>query len=100
METAATQMRRQAASLFVKARKAEGDDEKKKYLEESWSLLNKIITRYPQVTIIDKVRRNQALIEQLIVQMDPLLLRNLKGTAVGVDSSSGEMPPVPSPDFH
>ena len=99
MEAAATQMRRQAANLFIKARKAEGDDEKKKYLEESWSLLNKIIISYPQVTIIDKVRQNQDLIEQQIAQLDPQLLRSLKGAEAVNDFGSGEIKPVSSADF-
>jgi len=100
MEAAATQMRRQAANLFIKARKADSYDEKKKYLEESWSLINKIITSYPQVTIIDKVKQNQALIEQQIEQFDPLLLRSLKGAAPGVGPGSGGTLPIPATDFH
>jgi tetratricopeptide (TPR) repeat protein len=81
MEAAAVQMRRQAASLFVKARKAADYAEKKLLMEESWSLLNKIVSRYPQVSIIDKVRENKLLIEQQIEQLDPHLLQDLKGPA-------------------
>jgi hypothetical protein len=50
-------------------------------MEESWSLLNKIVSRYPQVSIIDKVRENKLLIEQQIEQLDPHLLQDLKGPA-------------------
>lgn len=69
----ATQLRRQAAAVL--ARKTDDPAQKKKLLEESWSLLNKIVTSYPDAAIIDKVKQNLAQIEG---QLDPALLQRLK----------------------
>jgi hypothetical protein len=99
MEAAATQMRRQAANLFVKARKTANYDEKKKYLEESWTLLNKIITSYPEAMIIDKARQNLALIEQQIEQFDSSLLRKLKNFNTVSALEPGSANVIPSEDF-
>lgn len=77
----ATQIRRQAAGIFVKARKTEDSGQKKKLLEESWTLLHKIVTSYPEVNIIDKVKQNLTQIEEQLEQLDPDLLRNLKDPA-------------------
>jgi tetratricopeptide (TPR) repeat protein len=99
MEAAATQMRRQAANLFVKARKTANYDEKKKYLEESWTLLNKIITHYPEARIIDKTRQNLALIEQQIEQFDSSLLRKLKNFNTVSALEPGSANVIPSEDF-
>ncbi len=98
-EAAATQLRHQAANLFVRARKSADYDEKKKYFEESWSLLNKIVTRYPEVGIIEKTRQNLALIEQQIEQFDPDLLRNLKNVNVVSAYGSDAVTAMPSEDF-
>jgi len=73
----ATQLRRQAAAIL--ARKTDDPAQKKKLLEESWTLLNKIISGYPEATIIDKVKQNQAQIESQLDQLDPALLLRLKG---------------------
>jgi hypothetical protein len=73
----ATQLRRQAATIL--ARKTDDPAQKKKLLEESWALLNKIISRYPEAAIIDKVKQNQAQIENQLDQLDPALLQRLKG---------------------
>lgn len=70
---AATQLRRQAAAIL--ARKTDDPALKKKLLEESWTLLNKIISSYPEAAIIDKVKQNLAQIEG---QLDPALLQRLK----------------------
>lgn len=73
----ATQLRRQAAGIL--ARKTDDPAQRKKLLEESWTLLNRIVTNYPEAGIIDKVRQNQAQIEGQIDQLDPALLLRLKG---------------------
>lgn len=74
----ATQLRRQAAGIL--ARKTDDPAQKKKLLEESWILLNKIVSNYPEATIIDKVKQNQAQIEGQLDQLDPALLQRLKGS--------------------
>lgn len=73
----ATQLRRQAAGILAK--KTDDPAQKKKLLEESWTLLNKIISSYPEAAIIDKVKQNQAQIESQLDQLDPALLSRLKG---------------------
>ena len=73
----ATRLRRQAATIL--ARKTDDPAQKKKLLEESWLLLNRILTTYPEAAIIDKVRQNQAQIELQLKQLDPALLQRLKG---------------------
>lgn len=75
----ATQLRRQAAGIL--ARKTDDPVQKKKLLEESWTLLNKIINSYPEATIIDKVKQNQAQIEGQLDRLDPALLLRLKSGA-------------------
>ena len=73
----ATQLRRQAAGIL--ARKTVDAEQKKKLLLEAWALLNKIISGYPEATIIDKVKQNLAQIEIQLDQLDPGLLPRLKG---------------------
>ena len=75
----ATQLRRQAAGVL--ARKTDDPAQKKKLLEESWALLNKIIISYPEATILDKVKQNLAQIESQLAQLDPALLLRLKSGA-------------------
>ncbi|HSH13801.1 MAG TPA: hypothetical protein VLA15_08625 [Desulfurivibrionaceae bacterium] len=73
----ATQLRRQAAGILAK--KTDDPAQKKKLLIEAWTLLNKIISSYPEASIIDKVKQNQAQIEAQLDQLDPFLLPSLKG---------------------
>ncbi len=75
----AKQLRSQAAATFVRARKSETPAQKKKLLEESWALLNKIVTTYPEVAIIDKVKQNLSQIEDQLEDLDPASLQQLKG---------------------
>lgn len=75
----ATQLRRQAAGVM--ARKTDDPGQKKKLLSEAWTLLNKIVTGYPEATIIDKVKQNQAQIETQLDQLDPAILPRLKSPA-------------------
>lgn len=74
----AKQLRTQAAGLFVKARKSDVSAQKKKLLEESWALLNKIVTTYPEIAIIDKVKQNLSQIEEQLEELDPALLHHLR----------------------
>lgn len=60
---AAAEMRRRAAALFVKARKAPGKAERKEILVESRDTLLELIERYPGVDILDKVRQNLQVLE-------------------------------------
>lgn len=73
----ATQLRRQAAGIL--ARKTDDPAQKKRLLLEAWTLLNRIISNYPEAAIIDKVKQNQAQVEVQLDQLDPALLPRLKG---------------------
>ncbi|MBU1737727.1 MAG: hypothetical protein KKG35_06265 [Proteobacteria bacterium] len=87
-EKAAAEMRRLAAGIFVKARK-EGDyDRKKQLFKECWGLLNDIMIKYPEVSLISKVKQNIEIIEQQIVLFDPELLPELKGLPAGGNKTS------------
>lgn len=76
---AATDMRRQAANLFVKARKTSDPDRKKTLIVESWQMLTQIPIKYPDVDIIDKVLENIKILEQQIRELDPSLLEEMSG---------------------
>ncbi|MBU0676241.1 MAG: hypothetical protein KJ950_16500 [Proteobacteria bacterium] len=76
-EAAATEMRRQAAGLFVKARKVTENGRKRELLRETWLLLDTILNKYPQVSLADKVKQNLENIEKQIVDFDPGLLNEL-----------------------
>ncbi len=77
-EDAAVEMRRRSATVFVQARKEEDDARKRSYLRESWQLLYDITVKYPEVSLIDKVRRNLEIIEEHIETFDPRMLGELK----------------------
>jgi len=78
----AKQLRSQAAGIFVKVRKAETSAQKCKLLEESWTLLNIIVTSYPEIAVIDKVKQNLGLVEEQLKDLDPALLQRLKNPTV------------------
>ncbi len=71
---AAKQLRRQASSLFVEARKAVDPERKRILLAESLDLLRTIEVRYPKAEILEKVRQNLSYLEEYIGRFDPSLL--------------------------
>ena len=75
--TAATTMRRQAASLFVKARRAEDEERKRALFIESWQLLKKITIKYPDVSIIGKVIQNLKILEEQMNEFDPTIFNEI-----------------------
>jgi tetratricopeptide (TPR) repeat protein len=79
-EASSIEMRRESASIFVKARRENDFERKKELLRESWQLLNDIIVKYPGIALIDKIRQNLELIEDHIETIDPSLLQELKGS--------------------
>jgi hypothetical protein len=76
-EVASVGMRRKSANIFVKARREMEYDLKKELLRESWQLLHDITVKYPEVKLIDKVRKNLLIIEKHIDGFDPLMLQEL-----------------------
>ncbi|MDX1775592.1 MAG: hypothetical protein R3297_03325 [Desulfobulbales bacterium] len=71
---AAGQMRKEAASLFIRAGKTQDHDQKKELLLASHRLLNEIPERYPQTDLLEKVKQNIDVLEVQIYRFDPSLL--------------------------
>ena len=71
---AAGQMRKEAASLFIKAGKTSDIERKKELLLASHQLLKEILVKYPQTDLLDKVNQNLAVLEEQIRRLDPTLL--------------------------
>jgi hypothetical protein len=71
---AAAELRKEAANLFIKARKTDAVEQKKALMLESRRLLLLVQQRYPQADIIDKVKQNQKATEDQIRALDPNLL--------------------------
>ena len=75
---AAGRMRKEAASLFIRAGKSPDFEQKKELLVASHRLLNQILARYPQTDLLDKVNQNIAILEEQIRKFDPALLEVLQ----------------------
>lgn len=69
---AAKSLRKKAAALFIKARKATTPTARKALLEESRELLQSILTRYPQVEIADKVAVNVKVIDEQLLALEEM----------------------------
>jgi hypothetical protein len=70
-------MRKEAASLFVKAGKTPDLEQKKELLLASHSLLTEILDRYPQTDLLEKVQQNIVILEGQIQRFDLELLEEL-----------------------
>ena len=88
---AASQMRKDAASLFVRAGRTPDLEQKKELLLASHRLLTEIVDKYPQTELLDKVYQNIAILEGQIARFDPALLEELQ------QENPAAMPPV-APD--
>ena len=73
-DVAAKRMRRQAAALFVQAKKSADFERKKEMLLESWQMLNQIAVKYPMATILEKVLQNMQVIEDEMRETDPTMV--------------------------
>jgi len=76
-DQAAGRMRKEAASLFIRAGKTPDLDQKKGLLLESHRLLTEILVKYPQTELLDKVEQNISILEEQIERLDPELLQEL-----------------------
>lgn len=91
----AAQLRRKAANLFVKARRSSGDlEQKRQYFVESWKLLERIITDYPESTLLDKVKQNQAILAEQIKAFDPNLFETLTSPPPDDAAGGGDADPA------
>ena len=88
---AASQMRKEAASLFIKAGRTPDFEQKKELLLASHRLLTEILDKYPQTDLQDKVNQNKVILEEQIRKIDPALLEVLReeNAAEQPDDSSG-----------
>jgi len=75
VELAASEDRRRAAELFVRANRTHDLESRKKLLLASRRLLQEILVKYPQSGLINKVKRNLIRIEEEIRAIDPALLQ-------------------------
>jgi hypothetical protein len=66
---AAAELRRDAAALFVKARKAGRPELSKEYMLESRRLLLRILANYPEADIIKKVKVNLKVLEEQLYEL-------------------------------
>lgn len=82
---AATEIRREAAGLFVRARRSEPRQGLELALE-SWRLLRRIIERYPASEIVSRVRDNLQSVEEYLESLEPGLVDRLRE-----DGAEGEL---------
>jgi tetratricopeptide (TPR) repeat protein len=73
---AAGQMRKEAASLFIRAGKTPDIENKKQLLLDSYGMLNEILVKFPQTDLLEKVYQNIAILEDQIRKIDPTLLED------------------------
>ncbi|MBU0681167.1 MAG: hypothetical protein KKD73_07080 [Proteobacteria bacterium] len=69
---AAKLLRKKAAAIFIKVRKADDDASRKALLNESRELLQSILEKYPQVEIADKVADNLHVIDEQLRSLEDM----------------------------
>jgi len=94
---AASEDRKRAAELFVRSGRTHDLESRKRLLMASRQLLQDILIKYPQATLVPKAKRNLKRIEEEIRAIDPTLLETpvtVEGTPLpghrAADSPEGE----------
>jgi len=87
-EEAAAEIRREAAGLFVRARRSENVEQGRELAIESWRSLHRIIERYPDSEIVPRVRDNLQSVEEYLERLEPGLVERLRGGGVDVSVPS------------
>jgi hypothetical protein len=82
---AASEKRREAAELFVRAGNTDDIDQRIDLLFQSRELLQEILVKYPQSDLTEKVQNNLARIDEELRSIDPSLL-----SATGAGGPPGE----------
>ncbi len=72
---AASEMRKEAAALFLKSRKGASPQQQASLLMESRFLLLSILEKYPEADVVEKVKQNLNAAEEQIRVIDPSLLQ-------------------------
>jgi hypothetical protein len=80
---AAADMRRQAASLFIKARESVNPERKMAFLLESRRLLKTIMDKYPDADVASNAVRNLQVIDQHIIELNPDMALEPAGPQTG-----------------
>ncbi|KPK23710.1 MAG: hypothetical protein AMJ61_15290 [Desulfobacterales bacterium SG8_35_2] len=75
---AAGEMRKEAASLFIRAGKTPDIEQKKVLLLDSHRLLTEILVKYPQSELLNKVQQNITILEEQMERLDPALLEEVR----------------------
>jgi len=73
VEEAAVDLRKKAAALYLKARKESAPNLRSGYLQGALTLLREIESKYPQATIMGKVRNNIAVLEKEITAQEAMV---------------------------
>ncbi len=72
--SAAANLRRKAAALFVKARRSSDVEQQKELMLQSRKLLLEILDTYPESDVVEKVKVNLVVLEEQMREVDPALL--------------------------
>lgn len=80
---AAAEIRREAAGLFVRARRSENPEQGRELAMESRRLLLRIIEHYPDTDIAARVGDNLQSVEEYLDSLEPGLTERLKGRQPG-----------------
>jgi hypothetical protein len=71
-ELAAVALRKEAAGLFMRARRAQSDQRRLAFLHQSRKLLQEILDKYPQVELVEKVAVNLAVIDEQLEKLEDM----------------------------
>jgi hypothetical protein len=93
-QEAAAELRREAAGLFVRARRSDNPERAREFAVESWTLLRRIVSRYPDSDIIPRVWDNLVPVEEFLESLEPGLVDRLQEeeAAAQRDPVAGEFP--------
>lgn len=86
---AAAEIRREAAGLFVRARRSENPEQGRELAMESRRLLLRIIEHYPDSDIAARVGDNLQSVEEYLDSLEPGLTERLKGREPGSPEPGG-----------
>ncbi len=95
-QLAAQEDRRKAAELFVRASKADDQENKLALLFESRQLLKGILVKYPQSGLVVKAQNNLERIEDEIMSIDPAALSTELETTEDIQRDSLQQSPINS----
>lgn len=78
---AATDLRREAAGLFLRAQRAADPQQKREQAAASWRLLRRILEHYPDTDLTPRIKDNLRSLEEYLAGQAPDLLEKLREAA-------------------